>query len=73
MHRIKPISGRVGRWWQKVVFATGFYRFKPAGRKGWWQKVAETKTSQTIKSFPFTMYVLPLINVIFVDAAPIVM
>ena len=36
----------VGKGWQKLVFATGFNRFKPAGRNPLWQKLAKTgKTS----------------------------
>ena len=45
------VPGRVGRWWQKVVLTTGFYRLKPAGKKCGWQKVAKNKINFIIKSF----------------------
>ena len=41
-------GSRVGRGWQKLVFATGFNRFKPAGRNPQWQKLAKTQMTKTV-------------------------
>ena len=44
-----PIVTRVGRWWQKVVLTTGFYRLKPAGKKCGWQKVSKNNINFIMK------------------------
>ena len=48
---IKGTKSKVGRWWQKVVLTTGFYRLKPAGKICGWQKVAKNIINLIIKSF----------------------
>ena len=43
-------SSRVGNGWQKLVFASGFNWFKPAGRNYDginWQKLAKTQVTKT--------------------------
>ena len=47
---LSSLPRRVGRWWQKVVLTTGFYRLKPAG-KNVVAKVAKHNINFIMKSF----------------------
>ena len=44
---------RVGRWWQKVVLTTVFYRLKPAGKNVGGKKWQKIKSTLSPKAFLF--------------------
>ena len=45
---------RVGRGCQKLVFATGFNRFKPAGGNHQWKKLAKTSKNSNDQTVVFS-------------------